>query len=245
MSILCDWLGVGCSNPEANSQQPVVADLTRYIKVPKSGWLLTLNETEEQLSLCAYTKVRLIKQTAERTYFKVLDGPHYGTTASLKNENAEIYLGKEAPIRKEAVIRVQYKELVKGWYSPIKDSFSDPQMAEVTFAGLTTGAILNSEWDLDMDFSPIPTGSYKIFIPDSPHHADFTSDYREHDPTLRSDQVWFPIEYGNNTRYIHPGHVSHGCVTVHELSKWNALYDYLIKHRMAGSQYVGTLIVSS
>ena len=35
------------------------------------------------------------------------------------------------------------------------------------------------------------------------------------------------------------------CVTVHELVKWNDVYDYLISRRMAGSngKYVGNLIV--
>lgn len=126
MSILCDWLGVGCSNQEANSQQAVMADLTRYVKAPTSGWLLALNEQEEKVSLCAYTKVRLLRQMTGRTYFKVLDGPHYGVTASLKNENANVYLGQDAPTRNDAIVRVKYKELIKNWYSPIKDEYSDP-----------------------------------------------------------------------------------------------------------------------
>lgn len=243
MSILCDWLGVGCSNQEANSQQSVAADLTRYVKVPQSGWLLVLNDNGEKISLCAYTKVMLLRQQTERTYFKVLDGPHYGITASLKNENATIYLDKKAPTRKEAIVRVKYKELIRNWYSPIKDEYSDPQMAEVTFDGLTAKAMLNSEWG--KNFSPIPIGTYRILIPDCPHDAEFTNYYRKHEPSLRSDQVWFPVEYGDNSRYIHPGHLSHGCITIHELSKWNALYDYLIKHRAAGQQHVGKLIVSA
>ena len=49
----------------------------------------------------------------------------------------------------------------------------------------------------------------------------------------------------NSSRYIHVGQLSEGCVTVYELEKWTALYEYLISHRVAGSlgRRIGRLIV--
>lgn len=242
MSILCDWIGVGCSNSETNSQHTLTADLTRYIDVPDSGWLLVLNDAGVKVSLCAYTKITLLKQKAGRTYFKVMDGPHYGMTASLKNENAERYITMTSPSRSGAVIMVRYSKLAKQWYSSIRNEYIDQQMADVSFNGLTAQATLNSDWS--SGYTPIPAGTYNILIPDNPHNADYTSFYRQHERNLQYDQVWFPIEFGDNSRYIHVGHISHGCVTLHDLPNWNTLYNYLISHRATGRQYVGKLIVS-
>ena len=61
---------------------------------------------------------------------------------------------------------------------------------------------------------------------------------------LKSDQVWFSIEYGNNSRFIHLGHLSEGCVTIMALDKWNAIYDELIKHRVNGGEYIGQLHIT-
>lgn len=63
------------------------------------------------------------------------------------------------------------------------------------------------------------------------------------DSSLKSDQVWFPIEYGDNSRFIHLGDVSEGSVTVMELSRWNAIYQSLVSHRSTDGRYVGQLTV--
>jgi len=61
--------------------------------------------------------------------------------------------------------------------------------------------------------------------------------------------VGFPIGLNgtmqNSSRYIHVGHLSEGCVTVHELEKWTVIYQYLISHRAPGftGKKVGELVV--
>jgi hypothetical protein len=88
-----------------------------------------------------------------------------------------------------------------------------------------------------------------IMAPDSSHGNISTAGYRNATSGLRCTDVWFPIELagtaGNSSRYVHAGHLSEGCVTVHELTKWNALYDYLIASRVPGpgGKYVGNLMV--
>ena len=66
------------------------------------------------------------------------------------------------------------------------------------------------------------------------------------------DLVWFPIEFEKKTRYLHMGHVSHGCVTVTNINKWESLYHKIIRSRSdgnisdtpGGGKYIGKLLVS-
>lgn len=54
------------------------------------------------------------------------------------------------------------------------------------------------------------------------------------DPNLMYDTVWFPVEYAPNynSRFVHVGHLSEGCVTIYQVEKWNSIYSYLIKNRL-------------
>lgn len=56
-------------------------------------------------------------------------------------------------------------------------------------------------------------------------------------------QEWHANTEVNNSRYVHVGNVSHGCVTVVDLEQWAEVYEYLIKHRLPGGQHVGKLVV--
>lgn len=86
--------------------------------------------------------------------------------------------------------------------------------------------------------------------PDRSHANISTEDYVKAAGAICTD-IWFPIrlagESAASSRYIHIGHISHGCVTVYELTKWNAIYNYLITHRMTGQgeKLIGQLIVTS
>lgn len=63
-------------------------------------------------------------------------------------------------------------------------------------------------------------------------------------PSLHYDQVWFPINYSDNSRYVHVGNVSEGCVTVLDLAKWAAIHEALISHRTIDGRSVGQLVVT-
>ncbi len=54
--------------------------------------------------------------------------------------------------------------------------------------------------------------------------------------------MWFPIKYGNNSRYVHVGNVSDGCTTVLSLDKWAAIQEALISHRGPDGS-VGIMVV--
>lgn len=111
----------------------------------------------------------------------------------------------------------------------------------MTVAGINASVTMNSVWGTG--FYPLPPGQYTILVPDVPHDGNMTTYYRAVAKTLTHDQVWFPIKFGDNSRYVHVGNVSDGCTTVLDLAKWSAIHEKLISHRTLYGKAVGTLIV--
>ena len=99
-------------------------------------------------------------------------------------------------------------------------------------------------------YSPIVTGTHAILAPDYSHAKISTAGYVAAVPGIVGNDVWFPIGLNgsaqNSGRYIHIGNLSEGCITVYDLTKWTALYTYLISHRTAGTagQRIGSVVVS-
>lgn len=213
-----------------------------------TGWLrVRLSRPGPDISLCEYTKVEILQEAAGRVFFRIADGNsgHVEDEASLKKDNAERFLSNIPP-GGTATMEVRYTGEPAEEVSPFKGPLKQ-QWAELAFNGNYARITLNSVWD--QNFTPIPAGTHRIMAPDVSHANISTAGYRSATPGLRCTDVWFPIELantsGNSGRYVHVGHLSEGCVTVHELTVWNAVYDYLISHRIRGfnGKYVGTLIV--
>jgi hypothetical protein len=179
-------------------------------------------------------------------FFRIADGnsAHVGKVASLRKQNATRYLSDAGP-GGPASVRAKYGARSEE-VSPYKGRI-DQQWGTGDFSRTHAQVTLNSDWS--GKFTPIPPGNHRIMAPDQSHANISTAGYRTATPGLRCTDVWFPIQLegipGNSSRYIHAGHLSDGCVTVHELTKWNAVYDYLIACRSPGTsgQFVGTLIV--
>ena len=90
--------------------------------------------------------------------------------------------------------------------------------------------------------NPVPVGSYPIQIPDFPHPLG-NNYLHKTDYAL----TWFYLGYGKATsgskdRYLHPGRVSEGCITV-DPAAWTQLYKYLITSRSGDATNVGKLTV--
>lgn len=102
---------------------------------------------------------------------------------------------------------------------------------------------MNSVWRTG--YYPLPAGQYKILLPDAPHEKSMTHYYRPYarGGSLIYDQVWFPIEFGDNSRFVHVGNLSDGCATVVDLHLWSAVCSALISHRSADGKSVGTLVI--
>jgi len=81
--------------------------------------------------------------------------------------------------------------------------------------------------------NPVPKGKHDIEIPDYSHesgakYGDFCT-------------TWFRVGHSGD-RYLHPGRVSAGCVTVKDMPQWINIWRYLIKARK-DNQSVGEIQV--
>ncbi len=214
-------------------------------KVDIHGWLRILTQANKDAFLPEYTKVQITETKNMRVYFKVLDGINQGMLASLKDVNAKEYLGHKTPVQTGVIITVKYGE-VKKIKSIAKNETFMQQTASLSVAGISAQVtLLTKVIPEDNRYTPLPVGMYNVGLPTPTHDSNMTSPYRrliQHD--LRADQIWFPIEYGNNSRFIHLGNVSEGCVTVMSLDKWNAIYQAIISHRVPNKNHVGKIIIS-
>jgi hypothetical protein len=229
--------------------KPTTSNEILYVNktVNDDGWLKThlssndLSDSRISVYLCKYTKLQSIQLKQGRRYFKVLDGANRGKIVSLSNANASLYLGKQSPNHVGVEVVVTYGKYEEKWYSKAKDVSLNQQWATLTVGGIQATVVMNSLWNNTA--YPLPAGEYTILLPDSPHDKNMTEFYRKVEPSLRFDQVWFPIKYTDNTRYIHVGNVSHGCVTVVDLARWAGIHEALISHRSPDSRSIGKLIV--
>ncbi|MBP5100778.1 hypothetical protein [Pseudomonas protegens] len=240
------WSGSGTTTTTPGHIQRVLADVTRYInKVPnESGWLLVGMDNvprENWPFLFKYCKVTLTFTKDQKTYFKILEGAHKGKTAFLSEANAKEYLGKIAPKKKPVELVMVYGRFNDKWMSITRDRALPQQLANGTLDGIHFEAAMNTVWGLI--YSPIPPGTYSILLPDVPHAKDYTEPYKAEYPNLSHHQVWFPIDHGDKSRYVHVGNVSEGCVTVVSLNRWSAIHEALVSHRSPDGNSVGTLIV--
>lgn len=207
------------------------------------GWLQVMPAKAGPLAaICKYTKLQVLASTAGRTSLHILDGPLKGQKVSLSDSNVRVYLGTKAPLQSLAHIEVTYGKYVPGWISVARNNQAlDQQMATVKIGSLTVNATMNTNWGVG--FTPIPAGSYTVLVPDAPHDKSMTRFYRAVAPALKSDQVWFPIKYGDNSRYVHVGNVSDGCTTVLDLDRWADVCEAIISHRGPDGISVAHLVV--
>ena len=212
-----------------------------------SGWLaVRLTKSGQLVSLCEYTQVNDIRDHNGRTYFTIADGfIAVGEEASLATAHGAKYLSSVGP-GGAVTVTVTYTGLPTDEISPFKGKLKQ-QWAELSFGAQKAIVTLNSVWNAH--FTPIPVGTHVILSPDYSHKAISTAGYASKIPGLIGNDVWFPIglfgSITNSSRYIHVGHLSEGCVTVHQLEKWTSLYEFLISHRIAGSsgKRIGSLTV--
>ena len=80
--------------------------------------------------------------------------------------------------------------------------------------------------------NPWKKGLYDIEIPDYPHRGGLNY------PEAGRGTVWFRISHSGE-RYLHPGIVSAGCISVTETKRWMEIYDTLIKARKGDFMSVG------
>lgn len=220
-----------------------MADIRYINKVADDGWINGLEDkTGTLLPLCKYTKLEMRGSKAGRTNFLVLDGAQRGKLLSMKDGNAATYIGTTAPSTGVASVTVTYGKYVEGWVSKARRNQKlDQQFATLKIGRITAEVTMNTVWGTG--FYPLKPGSYNILVPDAPHKGDMTTFYRNVAPSLVHDQVWFPIEFGDNSRYVHVGNLSDGCTTVVSLDMWPDICEALISNRSVNGKYVGLLTI--
>lgn len=222
---------------------PGAASKILYVnKVGSDGWLQALaSNSNERVSLFKYAQVGDVQSRGGRTYFKVMEGAAKGRILSLTDANAKEHLGPVGPKRTPAHITVTYGRYDPNWYSKARDERLPQQTATLDIAGVKSTVTMNTVWGTG--YFPLPPGSYTVLLPDVPHDANMTRFYRRVEPQLTFDQVWFPILFGNNSRYVHIGNVSDGCVTVMDFARWSSIHEALLSHRTVDGRGVALLTV--
>jgi hypothetical protein len=232
----------GALGTTPENSKPII----RYVnKIASDGWVQTLKANgTDRLPLCKYTKVQILETKNGRTFFKVLDGTHAKNTVSMQEANAKEYLGIIAPKQTPLKLTVKYGKFEEKWISKARggEELKQQWATLTTEDGLSITVTMNSVWN--GVFYPLPPGSYTVLLPDVPHNKNMTRFYRDSEPKLIHDQVWFPIAFGDNSRYVHVGNLSDGCVTVVDLAKWADLQEALISHRSADGKSVALLTVT-
>lgn len=194
----------------------------RYISTDISGWLrVKLEPAGNIIPLPQYLKVSYRERKNNRDYFHINEG---------------IYKGKEAS--------VSIKSTTTSWLASPLPNYNEG--AHLTFIIKEKKLITPiGSFNAFTDENPIEPGSYPIQIPDFPHSIG-----EAYTPIASKAISWFYLGVGhavknNNDRYLHPGRVSLGCITITDISKWDSLYNYLIKCRTNGGINVGSVTVKN
>jgi hypothetical protein len=198
----------------------------RYIDGDSTGWLQVRRATGAVIALPEYLKVEFLERKKDprtneiRDYFKILEGRESNNKASVKQKpNGQSWLKKGNP----------------GYRSAASVTFNIAT-GEVTYAG---GNALGATTDSS---NPVSTGIHDLELPDAPHRGGEYYMAR----SIRA-KTWFLIGHGllgdGAGRYLHPGRISAGCVTVTDVENWNRLYQYLILSRKGDNLSVGTINV--
>ena len=93
---------------------------------------------------------------------------------------------------------------------------------------------LNSDWSTGSGRTPLSVGIYEIATPDGGHPPGQTNIHTVDGKPVKNFNIWFPILPKSSERFIHIGHLSHGCITITDYDKYPQIHDYLIKHRGKG-----------
>jgi hypothetical protein len=179
------------------------------------GWLIVKwAEGKTVPAVPQYLRVQPLKTQGGREYFKVLEGLCAGKEAGVKQKaGGGSYLADGDP--KEPAARLKFNRKTKQlWYGD-----SGP------IAAMTDPA------------NKVPLGTHDLEIPDEVHRLG--------EPYLKDSRyatTWFRVGHSGD-RFLHPGHVSAGCVTVTDTKKWTDVYDYLIKRRLGDDKSVGRIEV--
>ncbi|MBL0700396.1 MAG: hypothetical protein JJV92_05895, partial [Desulfosarcina sp.] len=122
----------------------------------------------------------------------------------------------------------------------LQSGIADDRAATVKF-NITTGKLwygnlgpINTK---TMTENPVPVGKHNLEIPYEVHSLGIG-----YQALSKYAKTWFRIGHSGD-RFLHPGRISAGCVTVTDIAAWTRIYEYLIKSRKGDGKSVGTIEV--
>lgn len=197
-----------------------IMDAIVYVKYQNNGdgWLKVAPERSgEDFSIPYYTKVRLEKQEENRQYFTIMEGVRRGEKASvILDEGGSSFLQSENPHT-----------------APIHFTYSlSTRILKLKTQHYTT-------LDYKNDEKPWERRLYTVAIPDSPHKGGQT--YLDRAALAL---VWFKTSHPDDTRYVHPGAYTAGCITLTEIERWDELCKILLKARKGDGKSIGVVEIS-
>ncbi|WP_294834085.1 hypothetical protein [uncultured Gilliamella sp.] len=222
-----------------NNITSIGVTMAAYVnKVADDGYVTVLldGEGEVRFGLYMYTKLTLfgINNNGDRVRFKIEDGEYKGRIGSMViKKGVDTHLGVISPDNSIPTIKVKYGKFVTNWYSKPRDEILDQQFATLTVGNISVQVTLNSDWNTP-NRTPLPEGIYEISVPDGGHNPKQTDFYTVGNRPVKNYKIWFPILPLSEERFIHVGHLSHGCVSIVDYEKYPEIHDYLVKHRGKG-----------
>ena len=187
----------------------------RYTSAGTDGWLNVRREPSGIIiALPEHIATEMESSSNGRDHFIVKEGVERGNRFSVKT----------------GYLRIQQPS-----YGPAANIQFSLSRKILTYPGGRTRAFTDGN-------NPIKSGTHPIQIPDFPH----PSDQRYLSQTIYAKN-WFYLGRGTaipgkNDRYLHPGTISEGCITVLP-ADWTKLYQYLILCRNGDGITVGTVFV--
>ena len=223
-----------------NNTTSIGVTMTAYVnKVGHDGYVTVLidGEGKQGKGLYMYTKLTLlgINNDGDRVTLRVEEGEWKGRMGSMKiKDGADTFLDLTPPDNMIPTIKVKYGKFVRDWYSIPRKHKIDQQFATLTVGNISVQVTLNSDWTPGSGRTPLPVGTYEIAAPDGFHPPKNTNFYMVDGEPVKDYKIWFPILPLSEQRYIHVGHLSHGCISIIDYDKYPQIHDYLIKHRGKG-----------
>lgn len=187
----------------------------RYTSAGTDGWLNVRREPSGIIiALPEYIATEMESSSNGRDHFIVKEGVERGNRFSVKAG----YLKTQPPA-----------------YRPAASMQFSLSRSILTYATGRARAFTD-------EGNPIRPGTHPIQLPDFPHHLGAI--YLQQSAYAKN---WFYLGQGNsvigkNDRYLHPGGVSNGCITVHP-TDWTQLYQYLVLCRSGDEKTVGNVVV--
>lgn len=187
----------------------------RYTSAGTDGWLNVRREPSGIIiALPEYIATEMESSSNGRDHFIVKEGVERGNRFSVKAG----YLKAQPPAyRPAASIQFSLSRSILTYATGRARAFTD-------------------------EGNPIRPGTHPIQIPDFPHPLGAI--YLQQSAYAKN---WFYLGQGNSVigksdRYLHPGGVSNGCITVNP-TDWTHLYQYLVLCRSGDEKTVGNVVV--